>query len=231
MGGVLQSMCAMGIRIKALLLFLAAIVVVSAALFVPAGTTDYWQAWAYMLVLFVPVAFVGIYFLANDPKFLERRFQTREKEKEQKFVQKLGGVIFLIGFLLPGLDRRFGWSNVPFELVLAADTLVLLGYGLIFLVFRENSFAGRTIKVEKGQTVVSTGMYSVVRHPMYLGVLFMYMATPIALGSYVAFWPFLLLIPLLVFRIMNEEEVLTQKLKGYKEYCKKVKYRLVPGVW
>ncbi|MFA5930309.1 MAG: isoprenylcysteine carboxylmethyltransferase family protein [Candidatus Micrarchaeia archaeon] len=221
----------MDICLKALLMFFAALAVVGAMLFVPAGTLEYWQAWAYMAVVFVPVVFVGIYFLAKDPAFIERRFKMREKEKEQQLLVKLGGVIFAIGFLLPGLDRRFGWSSVPFELVLAADAIVLLGYALVFLVFKENSYAGRTIRVEKGQKVVATGPYSVVRHPMYAGTLLMYLATPIALGSYVAIWPFLLMIPLLVYRIRNEEKVLKKGLKGYSGYCRKVKCRLVPGVW
>ncbi|VVC01606.1 Phospholipid methyltransferase [uncultured archaeon] len=220
-----------GLWLKALLLFFASIAVISGMLFLPAGTLDYWQAWLYMSAIFVPVAFVGLYFLAADQAFLERRFKMREKEKPQKLVQKIGALIFIVGFLLPGLDRRFGWSQVPSWMSLAADAVVLLSYFLIFLVFRENSFAGRTIRVEKGQKVISTGPYSVIRHPMYLGVLLMYLATPVALGSYVAFWPFLLTIPLLAYRIGNEEEVLLRELEGYEEYAAKVRYRLVPGIW
>jgi protein-S-isoprenylcysteine O-methyltransferase Ste14 len=216
---------------KAVLLYAAALLVIGLALFLPAGTLDYWQAWVYIAIVFVPVIFVGLYFLKNDPEFLERRFKTREKEAKQKLIQKAGIPIFIIGFLLPGLDRRFGWSNVPFEFIVVADVLVFLGYLLIFLVFRENSYAGRTVRVEKGQKVISTGPYSVIRHPMYIGVLFMYLATPIALGSYVAVLPFLLIIPMLVFRILNEEEVLRRELPGYKEYCKKVRYRLIPYIW
>ncbi len=216
---------------KAVLLYAAALLVIGLALFLPAGTLDYWQAWVYIAIVFVPVIFVGLYFLKNDSEFLARRFKTREKEAKQKLIQKAGIPIFIIGFLLPGLDRRFGWSNVPFEFIVAADILVFLGYLLIFLVFRENSYAGRTVRVEKGQKVISTGPYSVIRHPMYIGVLFMYLATPIALGSYVAVLPFLLIIPMLVFRILNEEEVLRRELPGYKEYCKKVRYRLIPFIW
>lgn len=222
---------AMELQRKALLLFTASLIVIGAMLFVPAGTLDYWQAWLYIAVLFAMAAFVLTYFLKHDPDFLERRLKAREKEREQKLVQAAGGIIFVIGFLLPGLDRRFGWSSVPFELVLAADLLVVLGYGFVFLVFKENSFAGRTIRVEKGQKVVSTGPYSIIRHPMYLGVSVSYLATPIALGSYWAVPPFLLIIPLLAYRIRNEEEVLKRELEGYKEYCGKVKCRLVPGIW
>ncbi len=224
-------MRAMGIGLKALLLYLAALAVIGAILFLPAGTLDYWQAWAYMAVVFVPAAFVIIYFLAKDRQFLERRLKTKEKEKDQQLVQAVGGVIFIIGFLLPGLDRRLGWSSVPAEFSLAADLVTLLGYGLVFLVFRENIYAGRTVRVEKGQKVISTGSYSVIRHPMYLGTLLLYLATPIALGSYVALPLFLLMVPLLAFRIRNEEQVLCRELGGYREYCGKVRYRLVPGVW
>jgi protein-S-isoprenylcysteine O-methyltransferase Ste14 len=221
----------MDITKKALLLFLAALAAVSIMFFLPAGTLDYWQAWVYIAIVFIPAAFVIIYFLRSDPEFLERRLRAREKEAKQRLIVKLGGVVFLIGFLIPGLDRRFGWSSVPPGLALAADIVVLLSYFLVFLVFRENSYAGRTVEVEKGQKVISSGLYSVVRHPMYLGTIAMYTATPIALGSYWALPAFLLIVPVLILRILNEEEVLRRELPGYKEYCAKTRYRLVPFVW
>ena len=217
--------------LKALCFYFAGLLVISAMLFIPAGTLDYWQAWLYLVVVFTPMAFVMFYFLAADPEFLERRFRTREKEAKQKLVQKAGALIFLAAFLLPGAGRRLGWQMVPGEFVLVADVAVFLGYGIIFMVFKENSWAGRTIGVEKGQKVISTGPYALVRHPMYLGMLIFCLATPIALGSYLALLPFLLVIPILIYRIKNEEEVLARELKGYKEYCRKVKFRLVPGVW
>ncbi len=216
---------------KALLLFPASILVLCIMFFLPAGTLDYWQAWAYMAVIFVPAIFVVLYFLKRDPAFLVRRMKMKEKEARQKLVVGAGLVIFIVGFLLPGLDRRFGWSNVPAEWSVAADVVVFLGYALIFLVFRENSYAGRTIEVVKGQKVISSGPYSIVRHPMYVGVLLMYLSTPIALGSYWAVLPFLLVVPMLVLRILNEEEVLRRELKGYGAYCKKVRYRMLPFVW
>ena len=216
---------------KALLLFPAGLLVLGAVFFIPAGTLDYWQAWLYMAVLFTPVVFVLLYFLKRDPAFLERRLKTREKEVKQKAIIKLATLIFVIGFLSPGLDRRFGWSSVPFEIVIAANALVLIGYFICFLAYRENSYAVRTIEVEKGQKVISTGPYSIVRHPLYVGVLLMLTATPIALGSYWALPPVLLLIPVIVLRILNEEEFLRRKLPGYKAYCKKTKYRLLPYVW
>ena len=216
---------------KIVLIWAAAIIVVGIVLFVPAGTLDYWQAWAYMAILFVPASFVVMYFLKKDPEFLERRLRTKEKEARQGAIIAMATVVFIIGFLIPGLDYRFGWSEIPLEIVLAADVFVFLGYGLIFLVFKENSYAGRTVQVDKGQKVISTGPYSFVRHPMYVGTLIMYLATPIALGSYIAAPLFLLLIPAIVLRILNEEEVLRRDLPGYKEYCKKTRYRLVPFIW
>jgi protein-S-isoprenylcysteine O-methyltransferase Ste14 len=216
---------------RALLLYVAALAVVCIVLFVPAGTLDYWQAWAYMAVIFVPATCVILYFLKNDPKFMEKRMQAKEKEATQRLIIKVSGVIFAIGFLLPGLDKRFGWSDVPTNYVIAADALVLLGYMFVFWVFRVNSYASRTIQVEKGQKVISTGPYAMIRHPMYVGMLLLYIATPIALGSYVALPLFLLMIPVIVLRILNEEEVLRRELPGYKEYCKKVSYRLLPFIW
>ncbi|MEW6722939.1 MAG: isoprenylcysteine carboxylmethyltransferase family protein [Candidatus Micrarchaeota archaeon] len=209
----------------------AAPLAIGGMLFLPAGTFDFWQAWLYMAVLFAPMFFVVLYFWKKDPEFLERRLRTREKEARQGLIVRAGAAILLAGFLVPGLDRRFGWTDVPAEISIAADVIVFVGYALIFLVFKENSYAGRTIEVEKGQKVISSGPYSVVRHPMYLGVLAIYLATPLALGSYAALPPCALTIPLLVLRILNEEEVLRRDLAGYAEYCKKTKYRLIPLVW
>ncbi len=200
-------------------------------LFLPAGTLNYWQAWIYCGVLFIPVFFVVSYFLKKDPELLERRMRMREKEEKQKTIQIIGIIIFFIGFLIPGLDYRYHWSNVPVYLVIAADVIVLSGYIFAFLVLRENSYASRIIEVEKGQKVITTGPYAIVRHPMYLGVLVMYIFTPLALGSYWALPFFLPLLPLLINRLLNEEEMLLKELPGYKEYCKKTRYHLVPFIW
>lgn len=213
------------------LLFMAALAAIGIVLFVPAGNFDYWEAWLYMAVIFVPAAFILAYFVKNDPEFMERRMKFREKEAKQKTAIRVALLVFVIGFLIPGLDHRYGWSNVPPEMVIAADALAFLGYMVCFLAFRENSYAGRTIEVVKGQTVISTGPYAIIRHPMYFGTILMYMATPIALGSYWALPPFLLMLPVLVYRILNEEEVLRRELPGYREYCEKTRYRLLPLVW
>jgi protein-S-isoprenylcysteine O-methyltransferase Ste14 len=200
-------------------------------LFLPAGTLDYWQALVYCGVVFIPAIFVVSYFLKKDPKLLERRIRMREKEEKQKTIQIIGIIIFFFGFLIAGLDYRYHWSNVPVYLVIAANAIVLSGYIFVFFVLRENSYASRIIEVEKGQKVITTGPYAIVRHPMYLGVLAMYILTPLALGSYWALPLFLPLLPLLVYRLLNEEEVLLKELPGYKEYCQKTRYHLIPFIW
>jgi len=217
--------------LKILVLFPLAFVVIGLMLFLPAGSLNYWQGWLYMLTLFVPVIFTANYLIKKDPELLRRRMQFKEKEAKQKFIVKLSGILFLIGFLLPGFDYRFGWSQVPFWLVIASDLLVLLSYFFVFLVFKENSYTSRIVEVEKGQKVIATGPYSIMRHPMYFGVIVMYLFTPLALGSYFALIFFLPTIPILAYRALDEERVLLKELKGYKEYTKKVKYRLVPGIW
>jgi len=199
--------------------------------FVPAGTLEYWEAWVFIAVLLIPFLFVLTYLLRKDPELLARRTRLSEKESAQRRIIRASGLIFFIGFLIPGLDHRYGWSDIPVEAVLAADVLVILGYALVFLVFKENPFASRVVEVEQDQRVISTGPYALVRHPMYLGTSIMWLATPIALGSYWALPVFLILPLVLVYRIMNEEEVLLRDLPGYREYTQMVKYRLIPGIW
>jgi len=199
--------------------------------FLPAGTFRYWQAWVYMAVLIIPMLSVMIYFLKHDPELLDRRLRTREKERPQKAIIALSYPLFLAAFLLPGFDRRFGWSSVPAWLVVLADVVVLAGYGLFVLVIRENSFASRVVEVEARQRVVSTGPYAVVRHPMYVANILIYLASPLALGSFWAFLPALLTPAVMVARILNEEKVLKEKLEGYAAYLDRVRYRLIPGIW
>jgi len=200
-------------------------------LFLPAGTFDYWQVYVYFAVLLGPMFFVVRYFLKNDPEFLEHRMNMREKEREQKTIVSASAVLYVIGFLLPGFDRRYGWSDIPVPIVIVADILVMASYIFIVYVFKENRYASRVIEIQKEQTVISTGPYGVVRHPMYSGTIVMFLSTPVALGSYWALIPFAMVMAALVFRILNEEKVLSEQLAGYKEYCEKVRYRLVPYVW
>jgi protein-S-isoprenylcysteine O-methyltransferase Ste14 len=210
---------------------LAGFVILLAMLLLPAGTLAFREAWAYMAVLFLPVTLVLAYLLKNDPGLLERRMRTKEKEAEQGLVVKVASVCLLFVVLLPGFDHRFQWSNVPVAAVVVADVLILLGYALVVLVFRENSYASRIIEVEQDQHVISTGPYAIVRHPMYVGVIVIYVLTPVALGSWWAVIPALPLVPILVARIWNEEKVLAEELVGYQEYMRTTRYRLVPGVW
>lgn len=201
------------------------------AFFLTAGTFDYWQAWVYMAILLIPMIFVMRYFFKHNPEFLERRMRMGEKESAQKKIIRISFIYYLLAYILPGFDKRWGWSNVPFGIVIAADLLVMLSYAFIVRVFKENIFASRIIEVDSEQKVISSGPYSIVRHPMYVGVALMYSVSPLALGSWWALIPGLMIIPTLVARILNEEEVLSRDLPGYIEYKQKVKYRLLPGIW
>ena len=208
-----------------------AVPVIWAILFIPAGTLYYWEAWLYLAILLIPMFFVFNYLLKHDPQLLERRMQMREREVAQRWIIAFSSIYFLVVFILPGLDKRWGWSAVPWFVVLAADLVVMLGYGGFVLVMRENQYASRTIQVETDQHVISTGPYAFVRHPMYLGVVLMYLASPVALGSYWTLIPAVLIVPILVARILNEEKVLERELNGYREYELITKYRLLPGIW
>jgi protein-S-isoprenylcysteine O-methyltransferase Ste14 len=216
---------------KVFLLLPVSVLLVGLLLFVPAGSLYFWQAWVFMFVLFVPAIFILAYFLKKDPEFLKRRMQYKEKERKQKTIVKLASLFLLIGFVFTGIDYRFNLSQAPVFLVIISNTIVFLSYLFVFLVFKENSYAARTVVVEKNQKVISTGPYSIVRHPMYTGIILMYLFIPLALGSLIALVFFIPTIPIIILRTLNEEEVLLKELKGYKEYTKKVKFRLLPGVW
>jgi len=200
-------------------------------LFLPAGTFAYWEAWVYLAILLIPMLIVMIYFIKKAPAFLARRMKLKEKEDEQKIIVKLALIPFLLAFILPGIDKRLGWSNVPILMIVVAEILVCISYVFVVLVFKENQFASRVIEVVKGQKVIESGPYRFVRHPMYLGAALMYIASPLALGSYWAIIPAIFIIPVFIARIINEEKVLTKELEGYSEYKQKTRYRLIPGIW
>lgn len=210
---------ALGLPIMALIIIL------------PAGRWSYWQGWMYILTLIIPMFFIFGYLLKNDPALLERRMRMREKEAVQRKIISLSYFYFLAAFILPGLDVHFGWSNVPPFVSIVADVFVFAGYMVFFWVLVTNSFVSRVVEVESNQKLVSTGPYALVRHPMYTGVIVMYLASPVALGSYWALLPAVLIVPLLIARIYNEEQVLLRDLPGYKEYTQSVIFRLIPGVW
>ena len=210
---------------------LSGLLVMGLLLFVPAGTWRYPGGWRLMALLFVPMPVVGAVLYVKAPELLEKRLNSREQEPEQKRVILLSALVFVAGFVLAGLDFRFGWTHLPMAVVVAGCVLFCGAYGLYAEVMRENAWLSRTVEVQEGQQVVDTGLYGVVRHPMYLGVLVLFLSMPLVLGSAVAVVPFLAIPWVLVQRIRNEEQVLEAGLPGYGDYRKKVKYRLIPFLW
>ena len=216
---------------QAMIKFLAGIVLVGALLFIPAGTLAWPQGWLLMGILFIPMFIAGLVRMAKNPALLRSRLNAKEKEREQSLVVKLSGLMFLVGFILAGLSFRFGWWTLPRWVSILGAMLFLLSYALYAEVLRENTWLSRTIEVQEGQTVVSTGLYGVVRHPMYAVTLVLFLSMPLVLGSGLAFLVFLAYPFIIVKRLLNEEEVLSRELNGYTAYMQKVKWRLIPFVW
>lgn len=204
---------------------------VSALLFLPAGTLHYPNAWLLLAILFIPMFLAGLVLLIANPDLLRSRLQAKETYAEQKQVVGLSGLIFLCGFLAAGLDFRFGWSALPPWITRCAAVLFLLAYALYAEVLRENTWLSRTVQVQEGQTLVDTGLYAIVRHPMYCATVLLFLSMPLVLGSLVSFLIFLLYPFLIVKRIRNEEQVLDVQLQGYTDYKRRVKYRLIPYLW
>ena len=221
----------MKLLLNALTKFIAGLLLVALLLFLPAGTIRYPGGLLSLCLLFVPMLLLGIVMLARARDLLRKRLDVKEKQGTQKGVVAVMGLIFLGGFILAGLDFRFGWSKVPLPVVIVASVLFLVGYALYAEVMRENAYLSRTIKVEEGQTVISTGLYAVVRHPMYTASTVMFLALPLILGSWYALIPFALYPVIMVIRIRGEEKLLTAELAGYEEYKRKVRYRLIPFIW
>ncbi len=216
---------------SALTKFLCGLVLVGLLLFLPAGNFDYTGGWLFIALLFIPMIILGAVLLIKAPELLEKRLGAKEKENTQKGVVALSGLLFLIGFIVAGLDHRFGWSHVPMWLVIASSAILLISYALYAEVMRENAYLSRTIEVQQGQKVVDTGLYGIVRHPMYAVTVWLFLSIPLVLGS---FWSLLCFAPypiVIIVRILNEEKVLTAGLDGYADYKKKVKYRLIPFIW
>jgi protein-S-isoprenylcysteine O-methyltransferase Ste14 len=214
-----------------LLRFLGLPFVLGIIFFLPANTLRYWEAWIYILVLTIPMLWAALYLLRHDPALMERRMRMKEKETAQINLQRWIKIIFLFYFLIPGLDRRFGWSDVPLALVVVSMTIVLAGYCLFVWVLKNNSYLSRTVEVDEDQRLITTGPYAIVRHPMYFAFLLIVLFSPMALDSY---WPVLLFVPILiiiVIRLNNEEVVMLRDLSGYREYMDKTPYRLIPGIW
>lgn len=216
---------------RALIKFLSGLLLLGLLLFIPAGTFLYWNALLLIAALFFPMILVGVVLFVENPMLLEKRLNTTEKEPAQRLVIMLSVVMFLGGFIIAGLDFRFQWLPVPLGVVIAATVIFLLAYAMHVEVLRENMFLSRTIEVQKGQKVVDTGLYGVVRHPMYTATLFLFLSMPLILGSFISFLFFLLYPILLVRRIKNEEKVLELGLEGYTQYKQRVKYRLIPFIW
>ena len=216
---------------QALIKFLAGIILVGLLVFLPAGSLSYWQGWLLMGVLFVPMFFAGIVMLAKNPDLLSKRLNAKEKESAQKTVVALSGLLFIISFVTAGLNWRFNWWILPDWAVWIAAVLFILSYILYAEVLRENEYLSRTIEVQQGQKVIDTGLYGIVRHPMYMATIIMFLSMPLVLGSPISFIIMLGYIPVIAKRVRNEEIVLSEGLDGYKKYMKRAKYKVIPFIW
>lgn len=221
----------MKLLMEALTKFTCGLLLVGLLIFLPAGTLQYAYGWLFIGLLFVPMLIAGFVMFSKSPEFLKKRLDAKEKQGTQKGVVAISGLMFIAGFVVAGLDFRFGWSNMPAWVVIVASVLFLVAYALYAEVMRENAYLSRTIKVEEGQTVVDTGLYGIVRHPMYAVTILLFLMIPMILGSWYALIAFAFYPAVIVVRLKDEEELLTNELPGYCEYKRKVKYRLIPFIW
>ena len=217
--------------IKALTKYLLGVVVLGVLLFLPAGSFHYWQGWLLMGILFVPMFVAGIVMMAKNPELLRKRLNAKEKESEQKSVVAISGLLFILSFVIAGLNWRFDWWIVPDWVVWVSAALFLASYLLYAEVMRENTYLSRTVEIQENQKVIDTGLYGIVRHPMYMATTVMFLTMPLVLGSPISFLIMLGYIPMIAKRISNEEAVLEQGLKGYKDYKKNVRYKIIPFLW
>ncbi len=216
---------------NALIKFLAGLILVVIMLFLPAGSMNYSNGWLFILLLFVPMLLLGVWLWVRNPELLEKRLNTNETESEQKKVVSLSLILFIVGFIVSALDYRFQLTYLPLWVTIFGSVLLLVSYGLYAEVMRENTYLSRTVEIQENQKVIDTGLYGIVRHPMYFATTLLFLSFPLVLGSGIGFVIFLAQPFLLVKRIKNEEEVLEKGLEGYTEYKKKVKYRLIPFIW
>lgn len=217
--------------IEAIIKYLSGVVLTGVLVFLPAGTVKFVNGWILMGVLFLPMLLAGIVMMFRAPQLLEKRLRGKEKQKEQSLVVRLSGLMFLAGFITAGLNFRFDWHMLPTGVSIFAAAVFLAGYLLYAEVMRENTWLSRTIEVQENQTVIDTGLYGIVRHPMYSATLLLFLAIPLILGSVISFVIFLAYPPIIAARIRNEERLLIKELPGYREYMKKVRYRLIPFLW
>ena len=216
---------------SAIIKFALGVILVGLLVFLPAGTLNFFGGWLLMAILFVPMFFAGIVMMLKNPKLLESRLDAKEKQKEQSLVVKLSGLMFVVGFVTAGLDFRFSWCPMPKTVSIVAAVLFLVAYLIYAEVLRENAYLSRTIEVQEGQKVIDTGLYGIVRHPMYSATLLLFLSMPLVLGSLISLVVFLAYPVIIISRLKNEENFLEKELKGYTEYKQKVKYRLIPFIW
>ena len=221
----------MRLLLNAVIKYICGVLLVGILVFLPAGTLNYIGGLCFMALLFIPIFILGVVLFFKSPELLEKRLDGKEKEKTQKGVIAFSGLVFFAGFITAGLDFRFGWTNIPTAFRVLASVLFLLSYLLYAEVMRENAYLSRKIEVMKNQSVVSEGLYSVVRHPMYMSTVLMFLMIPLILGSLISFIIFFCYPFIIAVRILNEEKILTEQLKGYSKYKQKVKYRMIPFVW
>jgi len=217
--------------IQAIGKFFSGIFMLSLLLLLPAGTVFYWNAWLLIGILFIPMFIVGIILMFSNPELLRKRLKVKEKETEQKSVIISGGLMFICGFIVAGLDYRYQWSVLPKWLVIVATVIFFAGYLMYAEVLRENRYLSRTVEIQESQKVIDTGLYAIVRHPMYTSTILLFLSLPLVLGSLSSFVIFLMYPLIVIKRIKNEEEVLEKGLAGYSDYKKRIKYKVIPFVW
>lgn len=219
------------LAIRGVIRFISGVVMVAVMLLWPAGSWGYWNAWLLMGVLFIPILVLGIVMLIHSPALLRKRLEGKEKEKQQRWVVALSGVMFVASFVVAGFNFRFAWVTIPDWVTWIGVAIFLLSYVLYAEIMRENAYLSRTIEIQQGQRVIDTGLYSIVRHPMYSATILMFLSIPLILSSIISFVIMLVYIPIIAIRIKNEERILEDGLRGYKEYKQRVKYKIIPFVW